>query len=64
MCAKFSQELEAVGTHEVGLPMAHTLGTTRHCEGLRTEQRAESKRHVMQCVRESHREPDEEESTN
>ena len=58
-----SPELEVVETHEVGLSMAH-LRYNRYSEKAAHGKRAESKQHVMQCVRESHREPDEEQSTN
>ena len=62
-CSKLSSELEVVNTHEVGLSMGSTEGTTRYCNKVAHGKGDERKPHAMQCVRENHSGPDEEHST-
>ena len=64
LCAQLSPELELVETHEVGLSMTSLKEQQGTVKRLRTGKGAESKPQVVQCVREGHREPDEEQSTN
>ena len=59
LCAKHSPELDAVETPEVGL----STDSPEEQNG-RAGKRLRAKPQVMQCVRESHIEPDEEHSTN
>ena len=56
LCAKFSPELDAAETLEVGLSPEEQIE--------RAGKRLRAKTQVLQCVRESHKEPDEEHSTN
>ena len=63
LCAKLSPELDAVETLEVGLSFALPEEQPGTVKRQRARKRAESKTTVVQCVRESHIEPDEEHST-
>ena len=58
LCAKISPELDAVETLEVGLSIA-----SLEEQNDRAGKRLRAKPQVVQCVRESHKEPDEEHST-
>ena len=64
LCAKLSPELEMVETHEVGLSMALLEVQQGRVKRLRATKGAESKTTAVQCVRESHRETEEEHDTN
>ena len=64
LCAKLSPEPDAVETLEVGLSIALPEVQPVTAKRLRAGQGVESKTTVVQCVRGSHRDPDEEHGTN
>ena len=63
LCAEISPKLEVAETHTRSWAFHVSLKTQQSSVKASHGKRDEGKQHVVQCVRESHREPDEEHST-